>query len=127
MTRRPVRVQMTGRGAWRAEHPNAIVVARPSAWGNPFPVKVFGRETANALYAQALSGNWSPSLLDQSKPDDYWDLAYKITIDFRRRHGGGIVAETARALLGGSDLACWCGPDDACHADILIAVANPRS
>jgi len=26
--------------------------------------------------------------------------------------------------LRGKNLACWCAPDEACHADILLALAN---
>ena len=26
--------------------------------------------------------------------------------------------------LRGADLACWCKPDEACHADVLIELAN---
>lgn len=32
----PKRIQMTRRRPWRAEHPDAVIVARPSKWGNPF-------------------------------------------------------------------------------------------
>lgn len=32
----PQRVQMTRQRPWRAEHPDAVIVARPSKWGNPF-------------------------------------------------------------------------------------------
>ena len=28
------------------------------------------------------------------------------------------------AVLRGRDLACWCKPGDACHADVLLEVAN---
>jgi hypothetical protein len=30
-----------------------------------------------------------------------------------------------RRELGGRDLACWCRLDAACHADVLLSVANP--
>ena len=30
-----------------------------------------------------------------------------------------------RAKLGGRDLVCWCRQDDWCHADVLLALANP--
>lgn len=30
------------------------------------------------------------------------------------------LVEDARRILSGFDLACWCGPDEACHADVLI-------
>jgi len=29
-----------------------------------------------------------------------------------------------KPLLAGRDLACWCKPNDECHADILLAIAN---
>jgi hypothetical protein len=38
-----------------------------------------------------------------------------------RRHPEIVAA--ARRELAGHDLACWCGPDEACHADVLLAVA----
>ena len=35
----PKRVQMHRRkGGWRAENPEAVIVARPSRWGNPIEV-----------------------------------------------------------------------------------------
>lgn len=37
---------------------------------------------------------------------------------------GRAVAERARTELRGHDLACWCAPDQPCHADVLLRVAN---
>ena len=34
------------------------------------------------------------------------------------------LAEAARRELAGKDLACWCDPDELCHADVLLEVAN---
>ena len=34
------------------------------------------------------------------------------------------LAEAARRELAGNDLACWCDPDELCHADVLLEVAN---
>lgn len=38
----------------------------------------------------------------------------------------GLVAIGARNLneLRGQDLACWCPLDQACHADVLLEIAN---
>lgn len=36
----------------------------------------------------------------------------------------GRVAAVRRELAG-RDLACWCRPGVACHADVLLLVANP--
>lgn len=32
----PQRVQMSRQHPWRTDHPDAVIVARPSKWGNPF-------------------------------------------------------------------------------------------
>lgn len=118
----PKRIQMSRQHPWRADNPDAVIVARPSRWGNPFPIAEYGLELALTLYRQALGGNWSPSLLDQSKPDDYWDRAYTRTMEFRQRLGGGDIASLARYELAGKDLACWC--PQPCHADVLLELAN---
>jgi len=36
------------------------------------------------------------------------------------------VKKTIRRELAGKDLACWCPLDSACHADVLLAIANPE-
>ena len=38
---------------------------------------------------------------------------------------GFTVAEVRRELAG-RNLACWCGDSQPCHADVLLAVANPH-
>ena len=78
---------------------NAVVVSRPSVWGNPFKVgekmldgSVLTREKAVELYEQWVrDGGW-PRVI-------------------RRR-------------LRGKDLACWCPLDEPCHADVLLRIAN---
>jgi hypothetical protein len=121
----PKRIQMSRKRPWRAENPDAVIVARPSRWGNPFPIDEYGRELAVEMYRQALSGNWNPSTLDQSESDAYWDLAYQRTMQFRERIGGMFwIHAVAKADLGGRDLACWCPLDELCHADVLLEYAN---
>ena len=34
----PKRIQMTRRKPWRADNPDAVIVARPGRYGNPFAV-----------------------------------------------------------------------------------------
>lgn len=105
----PERIQMSRQRPWRAEHPDAVIVARPSKWGNPFrvgeTVARFGpqhvdieegitREEAVALYRYAVTTGYAPT------------------------------AEQIRRDLAGRDLACWCPLDQPCHADVLLALAN---
>jgi hypothetical protein len=34
------------------------------------------------------------------------------------------LRDAARTELRGKDLACWCPPDQPCHADVLLELAN---
>lgn len=98
-TATPRRVRLRRTKGWR-KPPNTVVVARPSKWGNPFPVKYKGGELgAVILYKQWLLGT----------PE------------------GGRVLTEARTELRGKNLACWCREDLACHADLLIEIANSES
>lgn len=35
-----------------------------------------------------------------------------------------VVLAAIRRELAGRDLVCWCRPDQPCHADVLIEIAN---
>jgi hypothetical protein len=72
------------------------VVARPSRWGNPFRIGVDGNRTqCVTLYREALTRG---------------QLSLTVT--------------EVRNELAGRDLACWCPPDEPCHADVLLEMAN---
>lgn len=94
----PKRIQMSRQHPWRAEHPDAVIVARPSKWGNPF--RVDGSLTA----ARAV--------------EHYRHMMTKDTVRAR------IDCAIIRAELAGKDLACWCKTTDPCHADVLLEIAN---
>jgi putative acetyltransferase len=80
---------------WRKPE-GAVVVARPSRWGNPFRVGVDGdRAQCVAQYRRAL---------------EHGELAFTRT--------------EVRDALAGHDLACWCPLDEPCHADVLLEVAS---
>lgn len=82
------------KGARLPEH--AVVVTRPTKWGNPHPLEL-GREEAVARYREDLLGG-------------------KLAIS---------VADV-EAELAGRDLACYCPLDAPCHADVLLEIANRR-
>lgn len=93
----PSRVQLRRTKGWR-KPPGALVVARPSRWGNPFRTGIDGdAATCVARYEQALrAGELRVSVGD------------------------------VRAELVGRDLACWCPLDAPCHADVLVRIANEQ-
>lgn len=119
----PRRIQMSRQHPWRAEHPDAVIVARPTRWGNPFDARTYGLELSLRLFRNSALGIWDPSLLDQSESNAYWDATYEAHTDWMRRVGFH-PTESIRYDLHGRDLACWCKPTDPCHADVLLSIAN---
>lgn len=125
---KPRRIRMSRQRPWRAESPEAVIVARPSRWGNPFAVgsqvwivsapgdpeaefellSVDSREVAAGAFYEWLTGQWSVRDLDERRA---WMLAHLPD-------------------LAGRDLACWCplgmgeGGVHQCHAEALLDLAN---
>lgn len=73
---------------------NTVYVGRPTQWGNPFSTATEFRE---------------------------W-LAFKINPDAGREQRAAILWNYEK--LRGKNLACWCSLDCACHADVLLELAN---
>jgi hypothetical protein len=91
----PKRIQLRRTRGWR-KPAGAVVVSRPSTWGNPFRVGVDGDAAqCVAAYRRAL-------------------LAGEL----------GVTVADVRRELGGRDLACWCPPRAPCHGDVLLELAN---
>jgi hypothetical protein len=97
----PKRVQRRRTKGWRLPG-GAVWVGRPSLWGNRYRIGAFsnflGREVRTAGEAVEL-------------------YRRVLWIDSRMR-------DEARKILRGRDLCCWCPLDRACHADVLLEVAN---
>jgi hypothetical protein len=111
LTEHPRRVQLSRLAGWRMP-PNAISVARPGPWGNPFKigelvastpgfvtkvVRVTDAEVAVRLYRE---------MLQMVMARDSATLTAKLS------------------LLRGNNLGCWCPLDRCCHADVLLELAN---
>jgi hypothetical protein len=89
----PQRLQRSRRKGARLP-PDALVVTRPTKWGNPHPLAL-GRAEAVRRYRDDLLGG---------------RLA--------------VTVEDVRRELRGRRLACYCPLDEPCHADVLLRVAN---
>lgn len=114
----PKRVQMSRQHPWRAENPDAVIVARPSRWGNPYAVK-------------RVDDVWPWQVMDRIGV--VWGqygtkrLAVERAVYLHRIDAEGwsaLTVECVRHLLTGRDLACWCKPGNPCHADALLELAN---
>jgi hypothetical protein len=101
----PERIQLRRSRGWR-KPPGAVVVARPTRWGNPF---VVGRRIDGMLVR---------------------DRAHAVELYRRLMADSPAECAAARSQLAGRDLACWCprlaadGSRGPCHADVLLEIAN---
>lgn len=91
---KPIRIQLRRKKGFRLP-PNTINVARPGKWGNPYKIGVDGTR------------------------EEVIDL-------FRHHHGmfEQFSHSQIKKELRGKNLACWCPLDKACHASILLEIAN---
>ncbi|MEV6313387.1 DUF4326 domain-containing protein [Streptomyces sp. NPDC051840] len=111
MTQQPARIQRRRSKGWRLPE-NAVIVSRPSRWGNPCKISLMqemGYHDPHAAAAENFS-RW----LNGSRFDAPTDEA-----DQRRDR---ILADLH--LLRGKNLACTCPADRTCHADVLLRRAN---
>lgn len=107
----PVRIQLSRRKGFRLPA-NAVNVARPGKWGNPFVVGRDGTRLQCCAMFLVLARGFI--VFD---PKVGTDVQLKL---WQRITGPDIAA------LAGRDLACWCRLDGGpCHADILLCLANP--
>lgn len=116
----PERIQLRRRKGWR-KPPGAVVVARPTLWGNPWRVAPYGEDIW--VTHQLGSGQ-----TDRVVPVGSVTEGRRIAVDLYERalHAGELLfdATAVRGELAGHDLACWCPLYEPCHADVLLRVAT---
>lgn len=103
----PQRIQLSRAKGWRKPE-GAIVVSRPSKWGNPHRVGR-GSMRTRADAVECFREDLLEAILTP------WTTP--IVIDFR------IIAESIGELRG-HDLCCWCPLDQPCHADVLLELCR---
>ena len=92
----PQRLQQKRAKGWR-KPPDAVVISRPSKWGNPFKIDDHtDRPTVVAMFRKWIKG------------DD--PRAVKMRDEIEE--------------LRGKDLLCFCPVPGPCHGDVLIEMAN---
>jgi uncharacterized protein DUF4326 len=114
---------------------NAIYAGRPapglpgSKFANPFGLKRrFGRNHPLRPYLDAAVREVLG--IGSDSRGGHWDIitpgvpsvavaAYRLWL----RDQPDLI-RAAREELAGRDLACWCGPDDPCHCDVLLEISN---
>ncbi len=99
----PQRVQLKRSAGWKMPA-DAVKVDRTTRWGNPFTVADCG----SAAIAVAQHRRWMRGEIAAPGGAEPPSL------------------EAIRVTLGGRHLACWCAPNEPCHAELLLTLANPR-
>ncbi|WP_280186434.1 MULTISPECIES: DUF4326 domain-containing protein [Nocardia] len=138
----PKRIQLSRKAGW-CKPPDAVVVARPSKWGNPYALgKTLVRMPATDGSDYEVEGRLHKTPGEQhtfSHTDGHitwhqveYATAAQVVELYRRavlaehgRYPGLPRLDEVRAELRGKDLCCWCPPDQPCHADVLLQLANP--
>lgn len=102
---KPKRIQRKRTKGWKMPE-NTVYVGRGTQWGNPYVVGKDGtREECIAKYAKdLLPYNHKTGTMRDFYVSQLW------------------LEEIMK--LKGKNLACWCKPSEACHADWLLAMAN---
>lgn len=148
----PERIQLKRVKGWRLP-PNAVSVARPTRYGNPFRYR---SDSALARVPAALGdGAWEyegrisadGARHDYHHPDGRVTICHvrymtmtEIVETYRRALTGDLTPSMISALpsgrflkitvddvrreLAGKTLACWCPIGSPCHADVLLEVAG---
>lgn len=149
---RPQRIRLSRTAGWRLP-PNAVSVARPSRWGNPFRL---GSLTTGLVRAPGpLSGQaWefegriaTPGRHTVTLPTGAGTVCHvryatrvevvelyrrallrqndpAIAAHFGPRGPITVTADDVRRDLAGRDVACWCPLSVPCHGDVLLQVGN---
>ena len=127
----PQRIQLRRTKGWRKPE-GAVVVARPTKWGNPFKV---GGPIGGWVHP-GYEHLWRDDNLIDSVEHAVamfrsYAMCHFVPVDpsakpYRGIYTRGIESLSAHAKrhLQGKDLACWCPLDQPCHADVLLELAN---
>lgn len=115
----PQRIQLRRTRGWRLPE-GAVKVDRSTPWGNPFTVAgaIEAEFATNEDDARKLCAETHRSWLLQ-EDRCLSDVVRSGKHSFDRRWVEAHLSE-----LAGRDLACWCAPGEACHADLLLELAN---
>ena len=109
---KPIRIQLSRKKGWR-KPPNTVIVSRPSKWGNYAEIEKLGKDHFIVYIPHAIPVNVA------TKAE-----AHEVAAKFYGERLSESRIEEIRRELRGKNLACWCPLDCACHADVLLRIAN---
>ena len=102
----PIRIQLSRKRGWK-KPANTVVVLRPSKWGNKIPVPAHSQDQKAQAHSVTVE-------------------LYAAWLDLQMFYNPRL-SENIRKELAGKNLACWCPLHVACHADVLLKIANSKT
>lgn len=111
----PVRIQLSRKKGFDLQAVSqalnglpAVNCARPGRWGNDYRI---GDEVI------------LPNGHKRTKPRTREEAVYLFE---KRQCAGTTFMNEALQELRGKNLACWCGPGELCHVDVLLRLVNAK-
>jgi hypothetical protein len=106
------RIQLKRSKGWRMPD-NTVKVDRSTKWGNPFlPTAILVSSGKGTRYKQGEPIGVEGAI-----------AAFRTAVEHKLRRGD-VELQAAIERLRGRNLACWCKRGAACHADVLLEIAN---
>ena len=105
----PHRIQIRRTKGWRMPE-NTVKVDRSTKWGNQ--AAKIGDDISYYSFGVTCA-----------TASDVVDLFARFMAAHRAADPAAFAAFIAP--LRGKNLACWCPPDQPCHSDVLLEIANP--
>ena len=128
----PIRIQRRHIKGWRAPE-GAVYVGRGTKWGNPCTQVRYPALDGSEWEREGRLGKTSGQHHGFVHPDK--TVTSHLVKDATREQAVAMfrdwldqcpsLADAVRTQLAGRDLLCWCPLDEPCHADVLLALANP--
>ena len=106
----PQRIQRKRTKGWRIPE-DAVYVGRPTDYCNPWTItdaKAWGVPGGDGEHRRWAVSKYADELMERGGTGE---------IEF-------VTIAEIRDRLRGRDLVCWCPLDQACHADVLLEIAN---
>ncbi len=114
----PKRIQLRRTKGWR-KPAGCVSVGRGTRWGNPFKLSGFiDHRYVRADLRESTPLQWcSPMAVKAGDAvGAFYTNLLRGTLTF--------TIDDVKRELRGKDLACWCGADSHCHAEVLLSIAN---
>jgi hypothetical protein len=115
----PKRLQLSRKKGYKRPE-GAVLISRPSMWGNPYRIEP-GRGITKPFKYVVYDDNRAVSIccLDL---EGAREVAVDMFKAYMRREP--MLRAAARTTLRGRDLLCWCPVGSPCHGDVLLKIAN---